>query len=204
MLRLHEKVNSTRYREIFKVKSRQKTRQVRINWSQQLKLKQVPKRMRQGVEKGQRPLLACHIHCRYSMETYITSKFVICQVLEKVMSWWNGLLSLSLVTTIRILCKFSIPGGDVYFHFEFFVCFPLLTARRTHANEIKHDHSPVQYVILYSTAYFNVCPYIFLIYYITIYIFVYHILIPLRFGLLLVLSLYKEGYLQIFKWVSFW
>ena len=32
--------------------------------------------------------------------------------------------------------------------------------------------------------------------------FVYHIF--LRFGWLLVLSLYKEDYLQIFKCVSFW
>ena len=31
--------------------------------------------------------------------------------------------------------------------------------------------------------------------------FVYHILLPLRFGWLLVLSLYKEDYLQIFKCV---
>ena len=55
-----------------------------------------------------------------------------------------------------------------------------------------------------STANFNGCPYIFLLYYyITIY-FVYHILWPLRFGWLMVFSLYKEDYLQIFKCVSFW
>ena len=34
--------------------------------------------------------------------------------------------------------------------------------------------------------------------------FVYHILIPLRFGWLLVLSLYKEDHLQIFECVSFY
>ena len=46
---------------------------------------------------------------------------------------------------------------------------------------------------------------IFLIYlYITIYVYVPHFLWPLRFGWLLVLSLYKEDYLQIFKCVSFW
>ena len=33
--------------------------------------------------------------------------------------------------------------------------------------------------------------------------FVYHILWPLLFGWLLVLSLYKEDYLQIFQCVSF-
>ena len=53
-----------------------------------------------------------------------------------------------------------------------------------------------------STAYFNGCPYIFdilLHYYIclcTIFLW------PLRFGWLLVLSLYKEDYLYIFKCVS--
>ena len=54
-----------------------------------------------------------------------------------------------------------------------------------------------------STAYFNGCPYIFdiLLYY---YIFVCTTFLwPLRFGWLLVLSLYKKDYLQIFKCVSF-
>ena len=41
-------------------------------------------------------------------------------------------------------------------------------------------------------------------YYITIYVCVPHFLLPLRFGWLLVLGLYKEDYLQIFKRVSFW
>ena len=45
---------------------------------------------------------------------------------------------------------------------------------------------------------------IFLIYFnITIYVCT-TFLWPLRFGWLLVLSLYKEDYLQIFKCVSFW
>ena len=55
-----------------------------------------------------------------------------------------------------------------------------------------------------STAYFNGCPYIFYIlldYYICL---CTTFLWPLRFGWLLVLSLYKEDYLQIFKCVSFW
>ena len=34
--------------------------------------------------------------------------------------------------------------------------------------------------------------------------FVYHILLPLRFEWLLVLSLFNEDYLQIFECVSFW
>ena len=54
-----------------------------------------------------------------------------------------------------------------------------------------------------STAYFNWCPYIFLIYYnIIIYICVPHFYD--RFCWLLVFGLYKEDYLQIFKCVSFW
>ena len=56
-----------------------------------------------------------------------------------------------------------------------------------------------------STAYFNGCPYIFdilaLYYYICL---CTTFLWPLCFGWLLVLSLYKEDYLQIFKCVSFW
>ena len=55
-----------------------------------------------------------------------------------------------------------------------------------------------------STAYFNRCPYIFdilLYYYICL---CTTFLWPLRFGWLLVLSLYKEDYSQIFKCVSFW
>ena len=45
---------------------------------------------------------------------------------------------------------------------------------------------------------------IFLIYFYITNMFVYHMLLPLRFGWLMVLSLYKEDYLQIFKCVSFW
>ena len=55
-----------------------------------------------------------------------------------------------------------------------------------------------------SIAYFNGCPYIFdilLYYYICL---CTTFLWPLRFCWLLVLSLYKEDYLQIFKCVSFW
>ena len=45
----------------------------------------------------------------------------------------------------RVAC--SIPGGDIYFHFEFFACFPSLQVGETLANEIKHDHSPVVIVV---------------------------------------------------------
>ena len=42
----------------------------------------------------------------------------------------------------------SIPGGDIYFHFEFFACLHTLQLRRALANEIMHDHPPVDIVVL--------------------------------------------------------
>ena len=40
----------------------------------------------------------------------------------------------------------SIPGGDIYFHLDFFSFFPTLQAggALVHVNEIKHDHTPVE------------------------------------------------------------
>ena len=44
----------------------------------------------------------------------------------------------------------SIPGEDIYFHFDFFfACFPFLTARRAHANKIIHDYSHLHAVYMY-------------------------------------------------------
>ena len=42
----------------------------------------------------------------------------------------------------------SNPAGDIYFHFEFSIpaCSEQLSG--SHANEIKHDHSPVVVVVL--------------------------------------------------------
>ena len=52
------------------MKSREKTRQARENWSQQLEHKQVHKRGTEpGVRKGKRSLFACHIRCKCSIET---------------------------------------------------------------------------------------------------------------------------------------
>ena len=42
----------------------------------------------------------------------------------------------------------SILGGDIYFYFEIFACFPSLQISRAVANEIKHDHLPVVIVFL--------------------------------------------------------
>ena len=42
----------------------------------------------------------------------------------------------------------SKPGGDTYFHFEHFACFPSLQVGGVLANEIKHDNSPVVIVVL--------------------------------------------------------
>ena len=59
-----------KYRGVFKVKSREKTRQIRENWFQQIEHKQVSERgMEPGVRKGKRDLLACHTRCKCSMET---------------------------------------------------------------------------------------------------------------------------------------
>ena len=52
------------------MKSREKTRQFRENWSQQLEHKKVPKRGTEpGVRKGKPSLLACHYRCKCSSET---------------------------------------------------------------------------------------------------------------------------------------
>ena len=42
----------------------------------------------------------------------------------------------------------SIPGGDIYFHFELFASFPSFQVGGALANEIKHDNSPVVKVVL--------------------------------------------------------
>ena len=57
-------------RGVSTVKSRQKTRQVRENWSQQLEHKQVPKcGTEPGGRKGKRAQLACHARGKRLMET---------------------------------------------------------------------------------------------------------------------------------------
>ena len=61
---------SRNYQGVFEVKSRVKTLQVRGIWSQQLEQKKVPQwGMEPDVRKGKRSLLACHTHCKCSMET---------------------------------------------------------------------------------------------------------------------------------------
>ena len=68
------KAKSRKYREVFKVKSRVKTRQVREIWSQKFEHKQFPKTETvPGVRKGKRSLLACHTRCKCSMETTLNS-----------------------------------------------------------------------------------------------------------------------------------
>ena len=42
----------------------------------------------------------------------------------------------------------SKPGGDTYFHFELFACFPSLQVGGALANESKHDSSPVVLIVL--------------------------------------------------------
>ena len=56
------------------MKSREKTRQISENWSQQLEHKQVPKRGADPrVRKGRRSLLACHTGCICSIDTTCNS-----------------------------------------------------------------------------------------------------------------------------------
>ena len=66
----HE-AKSRKYREVLNVKSQEKTRQCRENWSHQLERKQVPKRVgaEPGVRKGKCSLLAFHTRCKCSMKT---------------------------------------------------------------------------------------------------------------------------------------
>ena len=71
-MRLKKKDRETRvfsYREntegVFKTKSREKTRQDRGKYSQQLVYKQVPQMgTEQGVREGKRFLMACHTSCK--------------------------------------------------------------------------------------------------------------------------------------------
>ena len=68
--RIWPKAKSRKFQEVFKVKNRVKTWQVREIWSQQSEHKQVPNRGTEpGVRKGKCSLLACHNRCKCSMET---------------------------------------------------------------------------------------------------------------------------------------
>ena len=60
---------SRKYRGVVNVKSREKTRQVRDNLSQQLEHKSPKGRTEPGVREGKRSLLKCHTRCKCSMET---------------------------------------------------------------------------------------------------------------------------------------
>ena len=75
------------------MQSREKTRQVRKNCSQQLEHKQVPKRGTEpGVLKGKRSLMACHNRCKCSMETTRKSVKVklgiqVMKLVKSVIGW---------------------------------------------------------------------------------------------------------------------
>ena len=71
-LKRTRQAKSRKYQEVFEVKSRVKTWQVRGIWYQQLEHKQVPQwGTEPGVRKGKRPLSTCHTRCKCPMETYI-------------------------------------------------------------------------------------------------------------------------------------
>ena len=64
---------SRMYRGAFKVKNREKTRQVQEYWSHQFEHKQVPRGTEQGVRNGKRSLLTCLTRCKCIMETTCNS-----------------------------------------------------------------------------------------------------------------------------------
>ena len=74
------------YRWEFKVKSQKKkknTQQIREDWSQQLEHQQVPKRGTEpSVRKCKHSLLACHIRCKRSMETFRTYDTLVAGIME--------------------------------------------------------------------------------------------------------------------------
>ena len=62
-----KEAKSRQYRGIFKIKSRETTRQDLGKCSQQLEYKQVKNGMETGVGKGKLSLLACQTRCKYSI-----------------------------------------------------------------------------------------------------------------------------------------
>ena len=85
---------SRKYRGIFKVKSREKTRQVREHWSQPLdqNKNKLQKGTISGAQKGKRSLLACNIRCKCYIETTRISAKVKLGI--KVMKLVKSLLGL--------------------------------------------------------------------------------------------------------------
>ena len=74
------------------MKSREKTRQLREIWSQQLEHKKVQKSGREpGVRQGKRSLLACHTRCKHSMEISRNSVFklgiTVMKLVDSLIGW---------------------------------------------------------------------------------------------------------------------
>ena len=94
--------------------SREKTRQVRENWSQQLEHKQVPKcGTEQGVRKGKRALLACHTRCKRFMVTTRNSMKVMFGI--KVMKLMESLIGGDVTVTGQgSECHLTFVGGRLY------------------------------------------------------------------------------------------
>ena len=81
------------------MKSREKTRQVRENWSQQLEHKQVTKRKERGVRNGKRSLLACYT--RYKCSTENNRNSVKVKLGIKVMKLAKSLIGMEVTATGR-------------------------------------------------------------------------------------------------------
>ena len=80
------------------MKSREKTRQGRENWSQQLDNKQVRKKgLELGFRRDKRSLLACHTRCKCFMETTRNSTKV--KLVIKVMKLTESLICWKVTVT---------------------------------------------------------------------------------------------------------
>ena len=132
---LCQKVKSRKYRGIFKVKSREKTRQIQENWSQQLEYKQVQMRGTEpGVLKSKRSLLACHACCKCSMETTSYSlkvKLGIKEIDHEIgeqsdrweshCNWWRVNMSFNIRKRRASYCWIRSPYRPLHFlndHFQ--------------------------------------------------------------------------------------
>ena len=97
-------------------------------------------------------LSSCYSYCLHLNFAWIHNViFYSCQDSERVLNAGkkncpDGQWSMCTAGKPRVAG--SIPGGDIYFHLEFFACFPSLHVGRALANGIRHDHSPVVIVVL--------------------------------------------------------
>ena len=117
------KKSKKKYRGIIQGNSREKTRQVRENSSQQLEHKQVPKRDETIYPDGKHSLLACHTRCKCSVET--TRNSVIVKLGIKVIKLVKSQISLE-VNLSGSKCRLTFVKGKFFLRTSFFLYFILL------------------------------------------------------------------------------